>query len=175
MENLQAQPDRNGWDAVRIDHHPTRSQLPHRKRGRWISSGVFVVALVAAHGSIAYFGWGWLRSQLSTAPTLASMPPAARLHAQELPLQPTQRIDVSTTRLRASELTWTDPNRVDPGTSAYDGQMRWSRRDGLTTVSVKRDEWKCAGGFYFTTTRAADGSTIVSLVEHRGKPVPCNE
>lgn len=53
------------------------------------------------------------------------------------------------------------------------GKLHWNRREGMTVIPEIKAEWKCAGGFYFTTTKDKSGTTIIEMVERNGGPVPC--
>ena len=154
MDDSRAIPDRTGWNAVHVSNAGrTLAAVPSRRR-RWIGAAAFAVVVAGMHGALGYFGWNWLKRQ--QAPEILATAPAPVAKDQE-PL-PEQRY-------------WKP--RPNPKADAYDGRMRWTRAEGTTIGPSVLPEWKCAGGFYFTTSKGADGSTVVAMVEANGRPMRC--
>lgn len=149
MEDTRPVSRGSGWDAVYVRNVGRRVAPLRPKYRTWLALAGFVLILAGVHACIAYFGWGWLKSQ--QAPIYSELP-ATATGSTKPELEAARRI------------------RVD---DSYEGQMRWNRRDGMTVAPKVKPEWKCAGGFYFTTSRGADGSTVVEMVERGDRPVRC--
>ena len=160
MEDSTAVPDRSGWDAVHVRNARRGVETLGKKWRRRIEGGLAIALAIAGHGAIAYFGWGWvtsMRAPETAQTTQAVVPnqlpdPNVVRNYGDLPMTTV----ASVTRRRVSN------DDEDPNKAALN-----------TNRPSPAANWKCAGGYMFEKGIGADGSTVITLLYHRGKPLSC--
>ena len=153
MEDSPAIPDRSGWDAVQVRDAGRGMAALRKKRRGWIDTAILVGGAIIAHGAIGYFGWQWIESNKPMRAPTPAIAPAA-------------------TTIAPVDTTPSPPPHV-PTNDSYAGTMRWKKNEGLTITPDKAADWKCVGGFYFTMTKDANGTTVIEGVMSNRRPVRC--
>ena len=114
---------------------------------------ITVVCAMILHGALGYFGYRWIRTQST-------------------PIQPAAEHN-----LKPSATPGQYPPTIAPKPLAQKekmtGKLHWSRRDGMSVIPGPQDAWKCAGGYYYSTSTSPNGSTIIELVKENNRPVRC--
>ncbi len=148
------------WRSARIASTATRHRRPSWRSH--VGNLVFVLAFVGGNVAIGYIGWTIWRSNQPSPAMTAPLPVDAR---------PPGRSPSTSQRNPRPTVSRESPATPQGHEAADAGTMRWTRRDGLT---IEPDaEWRCVGGFQYRTTRDGDGTTVVTLRQRGGKPLPC--
>lgn len=172
MDDHSLPPSPSDWnptDRLRRRHlqKPKQSML-----SRWIGTLAFIVVVISLHGAIAYFGWNWINRQQAPSNPVQEVPTPPRNNAT---------LPQDRTRTRTAPRAGTTAGQIQPESDIttgaddgnYEGRMRWTRRTGLTISPDPKPDWKCAGGYFFETSIGSDGSTVITMVQVNGRPVPC--
>ena len=129
-----------------------RSTRKHDRESR-LGTVIMVIGALAAHAALGYHGYRWIRSQ--SAPVVPLSEPILPASVPEGQFQPS---------VAARPLV---PNDMNSTT------LHWSRRDGTRIKPNPQDDWKCAGGYYYSTKIDATGSTHIELVKQDNRPLRC--
>ncbi|WP_440222859.1 hypothetical protein ACQQ2N_17545 [Dokdonella sp. MW10] len=123
---------------------------------------VFVLAFVGGNVGIGYIGWTIWRSNQPSPAMTAPLPADAR--------SPGRSPSTSQRNPRPS-VSRESPAAPQGGDAADAGTTRWTRRDGVTLEPGS--DWRCVGGLQYRTTLDQNGTTVVTLRQRGGKPLPC--
>ena len=134
---------------------PIRRSASSNRRSSNPTAGtmITVVCAMILHGALGYFGYRWIRSQSTP------IHPAAE-HNLKPGAKPGQYPPTIARNPLAPKEEMT-------------GKLHWSRRDGMSVKPGPQDDWKLAGGYFYSTTASPNGSTIIELVEESNRPVRC--
>ena len=140
------------WRSIAI---PQRTSSKGRRNADRvsISSILLILGALGGHAALGYFGYGWIRSQ--SAPAIPANAAAVPIHAA-----PRQILPPATAKSPAPK-------------DHIVGKLHWSRHDGMGIKSDPAENWKCAGGYIYSTTMGANGSRIIELVQENNRPLRC--
>lgn len=148
------------WNAIELaDGQSSHASARKSPSNGWFATAVFVLVVLAAHTTLGYFGYHWIRSNF--APTMQSAT-ATQAASQNPAISALQRHK---------------PPSAESGPKApkerLPGKLHWSRREGLGITPDITENWKYAGGLYYSTKVDSNGATVIELVLENHRPLRC--
>ena len=140
------------WSAVSITPNRPTNALDRSSRFP-VGTALLIVGALAGHGALGYFGYRWIKSQSAPAVPFETL-------ATPINARPRQNLPPVVQGPVAPKEQMT-------------GKLHWSRREGMSVKPDSKDNWKCAGGYTYSTTIDENGAKIIELVHEGNRPLRC--